>query len=412
MVMPENHPVVFRVPIYNQCLDAVYYELLHRTQALDDDSTVVTPELAASEVLVNTLIDIGLQRLVGQCRAFVHLTREHLVGEWLLPMDMTRFAVIVKEEGPSLDPGLLDALHTLREKGLVVVVDDFIYEHRSDPRLSIADIIRIDVQRLNENELHEQCNLLEHIQAPLWANNVSTQEVFTLCRRLGFDYFQGPFIAQPEMFTEQADLRANQTTTLQLLSEVQDPDISLERLESILANDVALSYKLMRFINSAYFDLHTPVSTLRQALVYMGLNALRGWVSLMIVLDTDDRPNALKELAVIRAKFCQLLAEYMGVNDGAAYFTAGLFSVLDTLLGMSMDRILFRIPIGGETKEALLNRTGPVGEVLRFAIAHERGLLGAGKYLHLNASDINKAYLEALDWSRELRLIDLVAHRD
>lgn len=122
----------------------------------------------------------------------------------------------------------------------------------------------------------------------------------------------------------------------------------------------------------------------------------------MIVGDVEDRPHALKQLALTRAKFCQYLAERLGAEDTGPYFTAGLFSTLDVLLGMPMDEVLHRLPFDGETKEALRTQSGTVGTVQRFAIEHERGQWERGDMLALSGQEVNEAYVEAVAWSEEL----------
>jgi len=391
---------VARQPILDQHLDVAFYELLHRSEASLETAQVVNQELATSELLVNSLIEIGLERIVGQQRAFINLSREHVVGDWPLPLDPKRFGLELLEN-EQVDQVLIDALRERREQGFLVVLDDFVYEHEWDPMLHIAHIVKLDVAALGEEGIRDQHRLLRRYPLRLLAEKVETAEEFELCRLLGFDYFQGYFFARPELFSA-TGLRASQTTTLQLLSEVQDPDISLDRLEEILAQDVALSYKLLRYINSAFFNLPREFKTIRQALVYLGLGPLRVWVSLMIVVDVEDRPHALKQLALTRAKFCQCLAERMGREDTGPYFTAGLFSTLDALLGMPMDEVLHQLPLDGETKAALMTRSGPVGSVLRFAIEHERGQWEQGDKLPLSAQEVNEAYAEAVSWSEEL----------
>jgi len=395
-------PQVFiaRQPIFNKNLDVAYYELLHRSDADADVARVVDQELATSELLVNSLIEIGLEHIVGDKRAFVNLTREYIVGDWALPLEPRHIGIeLLENETP--DALLVDALRYRSGQGFALALDDFIYESRYDPLLEVVDIVKLDVLELGETGLRDQLALLKRFPVRLLAEKVETKAQFDLCRSLGFDYFQGFFISRPELLSG-IGLRADRMATLQLLAEVQDPDISLDRLEQILARDVALSYKLLRYINSAFFNLSREVGTVRQALVYMGLRALRVWVSLMVVVDADDRPHALKHLALTRARFCQVLAERLGEEETATFFTAGLFSTLDALLGLPMEEVLERLPLNSETKETLIHHTGREGYLLHCAIEHERGQWHQCDSLRLTPAEVTAAYCDALAWTDDL----------
>lgn len=391
---------IARQPIFDKNLDIVYYELLHRSDAETNAANVVNQEVATSELLVNSLIEIGLEQIVGDKRAFVNLTREYIVGDWALPLE-PRYIGIELLENETPDALLVEALRVRARQGFVLALDDFIYESRYDPLLEVVDIVKLDVLELGETGLRDQLALLKRFPVKLLAEKVETRTQFHLCRSLGFDYFQGFFFSRPELLSG-IGLKADRVATLQLLAEVQDPDISLDRLEEILARDVALSYKLLRYINSAFFSLSREVATVRQALVYMGLRALRVWVSLMVVVDADDRPQALKQLALVRARFCQALAERLGEEETGTFFMVGLFSTLDALLGLPMNEVLQRLPLSAETRETLIHHTGPQGYLLQCTIEHERGEWHKSKSLPLTPAQITEAYCDALTWTEEM----------
>lgn len=391
---------IARQPIFDRNLDVAFHELLYRSDAHADVAHVVNKEQATSELLVNSLIEIGLDRIASKERVFINFTREYIVGDWALPLAPRRVGLeLLENETP--DARLVDALRERAKQGFMIALDDFIYEPQYDPLLKVAHIVKLDVLALGEEGLRDQVEILKRFPVKLLAEKVETHTQFDLCRSLGFDYFQGFFISQPELLSG-TGLRTSRYATLQLLSEVQDPDISLSRLEEVLSQDVALSYKLLRYINSAFFNLSRELKTVRQALVYMGLRALRAWASLVIVLDADDRPHALKELALTRARFCYCLAERLGEEDTGPFFTVGLFSTLDALLGQPMQEVLGSLPLSDETKDALINHSGRVGHILRCAVEHERGQWSECEDLPLTPSEVTEAYCEALAWTEDL----------
>lgn len=392
---------VARQPVLDSQLDIAFYKLLHKSEIADGEGEHANAELFSSELMVNALIEVGLDRLAENRRAFVRLSNDYLQDEWPFPIKPGAFGVELSPH-ECHEPGLMGALAGLREKGLMIALDDFVYEYREDPRLEVADVITMDIAKWDRDDLVDQAELFKSHRQSLLAKNVQSVAEFNFCRELGFDFYQGYFFAKPELFTAKG-MRADKLATLQLLAEIQDPTIGLDRLEEMVSQDVALSYRLMRYLHSAYFTLTKELRTIRQALVYLGLRQVQTWASLMIVVDAEDRPHALKQLALTRARFCQALAERLGIEDTGTFFTAGLFSTIDALLGIDMDEALYRLPLDHEIKEALMLRSGRVGRVLGFTLEHERGVWG---HFHndmpLSSAAVNDAYLQAIEWSQKL----------
>ena len=276
---------------------------------------------------------------------------------------------------------------------------DFEYAPGTEPLLEIADIVKIDVLNLSPSQVEEQVRIVRPYDAVLLAEKVETTEHYEFCKDLGFDLFQGYFLCRPNVLGGHR-IPANRLATLRLLAKLQDPHVELEALEKIIREDLSLSYKLLRLINSAYYGLPQKVESIKQTLVLLGLHHIRAWVSLLTLSSLDDKPDELMATAMIRAKMCEQLAERAGILSADVYFTAGLFSTLDALLDMSMEDIMEQLPLAAELTAALLDREGSMGMALDCVVAYERGEWDAVVFRDLEPHDIRGAYLEAVEWSQ------------
>lgn len=164
----------------------------------------------------------------------------------------------------------------------------------------------------------------------LVAEKVETQEEFEFCRDLGFEYFQGYFLCRPKILTGRR-VQDNRPTLLRLLAALPDPELPPAELETLIRHDVSLGYKLLRYINSAFFGLPKKVESIGQAIVYLGNRSVKTWASRLLLSGVDDKPHELMTTAMVRAKMCELMANRKGLCDEDVYFTAGLFSVLDAI---------------------------------------------------------------------------------
>lgn len=388
-----------RQPIFDRDLNVAFYELLYRNSK-DNVATFSDPDNATCELLVNSLIDIGLERIAGDKRVFVNLSREYLIGDWPIPLDKNRIGIELLED-QVVDQVLIDAVAARSREGYVIALDDFVFEEHLRPLVYIADMIKLDVRALGRDGTVDQYRLLRKFPPKLVAEKIETREEFELYRKLGFDYFQGHFISRPLVISGK-EVNVDHNATLMLLTEVHDPDVSLDTLEDLISRDVGLSFKLLRYINSAFFSLPRELETVRAALIYLGLRPLKVWVSLIIVSAVDDQPEAARSQAIIRARFCENLARAAGETEAGRFFTIGLFSTLDALLGMPMQQVLKSLPLSDDLKQGLLAGDGLPGHVLTCAREHEEGRWQQDRYLGLGPGEVNTAYLEAIEWADQL----------
>ena len=390
---------IARQPIFTRSLDVVGYELLYHSPG-QDQAGVKDSDQATMQVILNAFSEIGMDTLIGKSRAFINLSRNFIIGKLPIPLPPDRVIFEIPESTVA-DPQLLDALRTLARQGYELALDDVTSALKIPPYLGLMRIMKVNIKKVNRVTLPQLVYELRQYPFRLLAEKVETQEEFNLAIRLGFDYLQGYFLCKPSLVSSRT-LDPMRLVVLRSLSKLQDPKASFESLEAIVAQDPVLSYKLIRLINSAYYSLNTQVKSLRQAISLIGINNLRGWISLLLMTNIKNKPHELSNIALQRAKMAEGLARAVGEPQVETYFLAGLFSTLDAMMDMPMDRVLANIPLSDEVMNALLTRQGKIGAILNSVISYELGNWEPVTRLNIKAEKVNEIYLESIHWAQTI----------
>ena len=266
--------------------------------------------------------------------------------------------------------------------------------------IPLADVIKFDVLAIGIDQLQDQVNFVKKHDVKLLAEKVETQEEFDQCKALGFDYFQGYFFAKPNVINSNK-LPDYHIALLNLISRLQDSEIEIEEIEDLVSHNVSLTYKLLRNINSAFFSLPKKINSIRQAVIFFGLQRLKNWASLMAMTDIEGKPSELLQTGLVRARMCELLAIEAHHSDSDSHFMLGLFSILDALMDATMEDILEKLPISEEVADALLKHEGGLGAVLSCCLACEQNIWSETKLASIKDGTINKIYMESIIWSRQ-----------
>jgi len=270
---------VGRQPIYDRRLDCYAYELLYRAGDVAQ-AGVGDGNQATSQVVYNAFLEIGLDKLVGPRMAFINVTRDFLLSDYTAVIPPHR-AVLEILEDVEIDDRLIQAVRRLRARGYQIALDDFIYHPHMQPLVELADIIKIDLMRLDDAQLAQYVKRLRCYPLQLLAEKVETREQFRRCSALGFEYFQGYFLCRPEV-VKGRQMAPNQVATLRLLARLQDPSVELRELAEIIGHDLSLAYRMLRVINSAEAFLSRKVESVSQAVVMLGTTfvaKLAAWCS-------------------------------------------------------------------------------------------------------------------------------------
>ena len=395
-----NDILVGRQPIYGRSLEVVAYELLFRGQWLGL-AGAAEGDRATSQVILNAVTDIGLDRVVGEHDAFLNVTRSFIVGDHPLPVPSDRVVLEILED-IQVDDEVLAGLQALRARGFRIALDDFVLNAETRAFVELADIVKIDILEASEDEVRRQVELLRSYDVELLAEKIETYDACEICRELGFDYFQGFFLAKPRTIQGRS-VSPSHLNLLKLLAELQRPDFDFEHASDVVSVDVGLSYRLLRHMNSALYGMPRPVESIHEALVYLGAHKVRNMIALLALAAAGDKPQDLLSRSMQRAKMCELMARRSDAGDAEQYFTAGLFSTLDALLDLPMADVLGRLPLSGDLHEALLVRKGPIGNALTAAVGFECGDLEATRFAPLPPDGVQECFLEALDWVRAMQ---------
>jgi len=393
-----NTVYIGRQPMFNDKLDVVAYDLLYRDSE-ENRAEVVDNAAATSRVIVDALMEFGLERIVGDHEAVVKAAAGFLADERLLalPPDRVMFELL---ETPHPDERLLSNVRALTERGYRIALGDFFYTPEWAPLLDLVHLVKLDVSHMNRFQVDHQLEALRRHCVLVLACKVDSLELLERSREQGFDYFMGHFLAQPSV------AKANRMPTarmavLRLLAELNNPDTDAAFLERLIAGDVSLGYRLLRYINSPAFGVLRKVGSIRQAIILLGLQNVRRWATLISLVELNDKPHELMVTAMVRARMCEALAHAKGLERAEAYFTSGLFSVVDALTDTPMDQVIRGLPLADEIRDALTGRGGPCGEVLAGVIAYERGEWSQVDALGLAIDTVRGAYLDALAWAEE-----------
>lgn len=391
--------VVARQPIFDRSLAVCGYELLYR--ALDASVARFEDAVAATaEVLVAAALDIGLRRLTGPLAAYINFPRELLASPLPPPIEPRRVVIEVLED-VSADAEMLSSLAALRRRGYRIALDDFEPKAENAALLDQADIVKIDIQSCSAERLPQLVGRLRGHPLKLIAEKVETRQQFERCRALGFDAYQGYFLQRPETFTAPR-VPTNRLAVLKLLLKLNEPEASLSDIETSIACDVGICYRLLRCVNSSFYGLPSPVDSIRRAMVVLGLEELRAICAAVLLTGFDDRPTYLAKHALVRARMCEALCAQAGLKDRQSYFMAGLLSLMGALLGMPLPDALLVLPLGASVRGALLQGEGTIGEALICVQRYEQGLWTQVAFRTLPAKLIADAYQDAVSWAEGL----------
>jgi EAL and modified HD-GYP domain-containing signal transduction protein len=393
---------VGRQPIFDRTIKVYAYELLYR-HAYVNYAEIEDQDVASCEVMANSLLEIGLEAIVGPHKAFCNFSRGFLLQKEDLSFVADRLVVEVLEHVEA-EPEVLEAVEEFSQRGHRIALDDFEYRPELRPLVERADIVKLDVMALTMEQVAEQLKILREIKPSLQfvAEKVETNEIFQQCRDMGFDYFQGYFFSKPKIVSGKK-LPPARMAMIRLLGELQNPDVSITEVEKIIESDVYLSVKLLRQINSSYYNLINEVTSIRQAIVCIGLNHIRTWACVLMLGGVSDKPQELLGMALIRAKMCELLAPGEDSSHQQVFFTVGLFSLLDSILDAPMTHVLNSLPLSEEINCALLEHQGKAGEVLRDVQYYEHGNWEALKNSAYDRDKMANAYWESVAWVEKIK---------
>jgi len=398
---------VARQPIFDRNRKVWGYELLFRSAASQTrfDGTEATS--ATRQVISNGMLSIGFDKLLRGKHACINFGREMLLQDLYtsLPHQTT---VIELTEDIEPDTEVVAAVKRMRAQGYRIALDDFRACPQMEPLIALANMIKVEMftpkpqQEAMVREFHDR-------GIRMLSEKVETDVDFRWALRAGYDYFQGNFFSCPVVMRGQ-QIPAIKLHCLRLIQEVHRAELDFTRLTTMISEDVSFSYKLLRYANSARFGRETKIHSIRRALVVLGEYGIRKWVSIAALPTiAADKPGELMRKSLVRARFCELLAQASGQGLEDQAFLLGLFSLLDALLDRPLDEVLKEVGLAPELDSVLRGQASEdniLNTIYRLVRSYESadwdeverlsGRLGAPADL------IGAAYCEALPWADEI----------
>ncbi len=393
---------VARQPIFDRLRRVVAYELLFRA-GLENKFTALDGDLASRSVISSGLHIFGFSSLTGGKPAFINFTKPLLISGLVYVLSPKQVVVELLEDIEP-DEEVLKVCCELKGKGYIIVLDDFLFRSGYEPLVELADIVKVDFLEVKGEERKLMVQSLAGKKVRLLAEKVETQRDFLEALQAGYSYFQGFFFCEPEIVSGH-EVPVYKLTYLRLIQELSREELDFNQLESVLKGDASLSFKLLRYINSAAIGLRYPVTSLKQAMVLLGEQNLRRWAVLTLAISMlEDKPQELLVTGAVRGRFCELICRRLNLQAiGVDPFLVGLFSILDVLLDRPLPEILEGLLIAPEIKDALMGRPTLLGLVYKLVVAYERAkweeISELAAKINLPEEEIPALYAESVSWA-------------
>lgn len=345
-----------------------------------------------------------LPTLVGESRLFLPANQvvldEQLVG--LCPNPHKLVIEVTADVANSVEQ--LRMLKVLRQHGVTLALKDYQPGGAHAKVAAACQLIKIDTKSTTPDMMQQMVKTLHESSARVIADQVNNEEEFEFLRTLGFDYFQGFFFTNP-IILHGKKLSANKLNLLQLMAKVNNDNTEFQDLVDIISHDVALSHKLLTAINHPQHNLPIKVTSIADAIRYMGLKRLKLWISMVLMAEVDDKPQALLVTSLVRARFCELLAEHsshQGEKD--SFFLVGLFSTLGAFFNLPQSEVLDELPIADDLKMAMVDFEGRYGRALWLAKQLENAYtdLMSLSFEGMDIMGISNDYLSATRWGQDI----------
>ena len=399
-----------RQAILDQRKNVYAYEILFRSGLKNAFDPNLDGNIATQSVMVNAMLDFGMNKLVSDKHAFINFTEQNLLSRApkLLPAENVVVEIL---ETVQPTPEILEVVQELKKEGYKIALDDFVLLPGYEPLIEMADIIKVDFRITTDPK--ERKNLREILpkHVHLLAEKIETEEEFQQALAYGYVLFQGYFFCKPAIL-HQKRLTSNALSKVRLLREINRQNVDFSSIAGVISSDTNLVHKLLTYINSAGIGLTNHVSNLKQATVLLGASGVRRWVTLVSLQTfSEDKPPELFTLSLLRAKFCELIATDIkrpGLTPDTG-FLLGIFSLLDVLLSLPMEDVLKEVALSDELNAALLGEDNDLRHLLDLVIAYEKcdwdAVITCCDSVKLPVDHLKPTYDKVLEWYNILQSI-------
>jgi c-di-GMP-related signal transduction protein len=399
---------VARQAIFDRKRELYAYELLYRSDAVRNEFDGSDAAAATRHVISSTLLSIGLENMLCGKKAFLNF--DHRLLSDGMHLSLPRQAIVI-EILESVEPtaDLIALCRGIYEQGYSIALDDFVAQPRLEPLTRFAKLIKVDFRATTKVEQERLLRTYQPRGILMLAEKVETHQEFEWARRAGYDLFQGYFFARPVTVSGR-QIPAVQANCLRLLRESQRTALDFQRLEVLIRGDVSLAFKLLRYANSALFGRREKTNSIGRALLVLGEDGIRRWVALATLpMLATNKPGELVTLSIVRARFCERLAQLGGSVNHDEAFMMGMFSLLDALIDCPLSEALREVELATGIAEALLgtasqqNVLTKIYELTRqYELGNWDGIEELARDCGVPATAVGAAYVESTLWAQRL----------
>jgi len=361
-----------RQPILNGKGTLVGYEIFFR-DGPKNSFPDIDDHVATSKLIASTELTEGIKVISGGKRAFVNFSEKSLLEGLpkLLPPEEVVIEILESVE-PSDE--VYEAILHLKKLKYIIALDDFVYSKKWNRFLKLVSLIKFDIIETPLESISSTIEKIKEISGRtgrdrirLLAEKVETPQEYKLAKTMGFDYFQGYYFCKPEML-KSTDSESNEFLLLSLNREMIREVIDYKKVAKIFAQDATLTKKLLTYVNSGILPIQREISSIAQALSYLGEDKLKKIACLLVTsVIASCKPPELTRMSCIRGRFAELVVGRNHKRLADSAFLAGMFSLLDAILDKPLPEIIGRLPLSNEIKQALLNpdSTDPIPTTIR-----------------------------------------------
>jgi EAL and modified HD-GYP domain-containing signal transduction protein len=397
---------VARQPILDRAKKLFAYELLLRDSLDNIFPKNIKEDVATAKIIEGLEFNLGLESLTQGSLAFINFTHDSLINGYPLLLDKEKIVVEILE---TAKPGkkLLAACIDLKDKGYTIALDD--YEHDSAWKhfFPYVDIIKLDYSLTSEQQFQEIIMALKpfpHIK--LLAEKIETYADFQHGLSIGCEYFQGYFFSRPEIIKTVA-FNPSQIAVVHLWSEINKTELDLKKITSIFEDDINLSFKLLRYVQSPIFKRDAVIQSIKQAVIVLGLEELKRFICLLFTAQFSiGKPQALAVMALSRGRFCELMVNATKpANSQPSAFLIGLLSLIDAMVDGDIQELMDKLPLHKDMKDAIINRKGESAYFLKLCELFEKAdwenIEIFCKQIKVDPEQSCRLFQDALNWAED-----------
>ena len=374
------------------------YELLYRGDKFDLNSE--SDGIGATTELLSNICSCVFDSRMANKPLFINIDKCFIESPGFYPNQSDKVVLELIGTIPAT-PSIIEKIKGLRRRGFEFALDNYVFEQERAAFLPLVSYVKIDVLSCPPDIIAKNLSLLNPYSVTLVAEKVETMKMFNQCKKLGFTLFQGFHLEHPEPI-QGVKLSTSKEITLKLLSELTRPDISVSEITDLIACDTRLALKIVLLVNSSLFSFVREVTNIKEAVVMLGIEAVKRWAVVLLLVSESDAPIELFRTILARAKTLELYAVEKCPGAESEFFTLGLYSGIEAILGLSIASLVNSIPLTRRMKDALVNQSGPLGDMLRVikqVESFELEVVNEDSKLFLL---VNATYWQGLQWADEL----------